>query len=73
MTSETKNLMTSSTCLATAGCPTHTEPRVYSFDNKRPDGITLDPWKDGRQLVCFCLGTFLFPPQCNRSGEGSKP
>ena len=38
--------------IITAKIPSHLEPSgLYRADGKRPDGITLVPWKSGRLLV----------------------
>ena len=45
----------------TAKIPSHLEPSgLYRADGKRPDGITLVPWKSGRLLVwdVTCPDTF---------------
>ncbi|XP_069181539.1 uncharacterized protein [Procambarus clarkii] len=39
--------------LASAGCPAQREPQLCRPDNnqKRPDGVTLQPWREGKQVV----------------------
>ena len=47
--------------LASAKVPSHLEPNdFYRSDGKRPDGITLIPWENGKALIwdATCLDTF---------------
>ena len=47
--------------LSAGNIPSHPEPSgLYRSDGKRPDGITIAPWKRGRTLIwdATCIDTF---------------
>ena len=67
-------------CLSSAGVPVSKEPSGLSrSDGKRPDGLTLIPWRAGRSLIwdvtVSCTTTDLlrsfFPRgrRCSRVGS----
>ena len=44
--------------LASLKIPSHLEPSgLYRSDGKRPDGVTIVPWKRG--CICFCFRCFI--------------
>ncbi|XP_069194169.1 calcium-activated chloride channel regulator 1 [Procambarus clarkii] len=62
--------------LATARCPTQSDPHLFRPNDpqKRPDGVTLLPWKDGKQVVweyTHNIGTIQVQYRYNNVGISS--
>ena len=60
--------------LSSIKVPSNLEPNgLTPTDGKRPDGITLAPWKEGKQLVWDVTCLDLLPPSRIENGSVANP